>query len=96
MAQIPLETLQRIREAADIVEIVSEHIQLRKTGRNLVGLCPFHEEQSPSFNVNPELQLYKCFGCDAGGDVFRFVQQIDRVSFTEAVAYLVRRTGISL
>lgn len=96
MAQIPQETLQRIREAADIVEVISEHLQLRKTGRNFVGLCPFHGEKTPSFNVNPELQIYKCFGCNAGGDVFKFVQQIDRVSFTEAVAHLAQRTGIAL
>ncbi len=96
MAQIPQETLQRIREATDIVEVISEHVQLRKTGRNFVGLCPFHGEKTPSFNVNPELQIYKCFGCNAGGDVFKFVQQIDRVSFTEAVAHLAQRTGIAL
>lgn len=96
MPQIPQETIQRIREAADIVEVISEHIQLRKTGRNFVGLCPFHGEKTPSFNVNPELQIYKCFGCDAGGDVFKFVQQIDRVSFVEAVAHLAQRTGIAL
>ncbi len=96
MPQIPQEIIQRIREAADIVEVISEHIQLRKTGRNFVGLCPFHGEKTPSFNVNPELQIYKCFGCDAGGDVFKFVQQMDRVSFTEAVAHLAQRTGIGL
>lgn len=96
MPQIPQETIQRIREAADIVEVISEHVQLRKTGRNFVGLCPFHGEKTPSFNVNPELQFFKCFGCDAGGDVFKFVQQIDRVSFTEAVAHLAQRTGIAL
>lgn len=96
MAQIPQETLQRIREATDIVEVISEHVQLRKTGRNFVGLCPFHGEKTPSFNVNPELQIYKCFGCNAGGDVFKFVQQVDRVSFTEAVAHLAQRTGIAL
>lgn len=96
MPQIPQETIQRIREATDIVELISEHVQLRKTGRNFVGLCPFHGEKTPSFNVNPELQIYKCFGCDAGGNVFKFVQQIDRVSFIEAVAHLAQRTGIAL
>lgn len=96
MPQIPQETIQRIREAADIVEVVSEHIQLRKAGRNFVGLCPFHGEKTPSFNVNPEKQIYKCFGCDAVGDVIKFVQQIDRVSFVEAVTHLAQRTGIAL
>ncbi|MBI2502015.1 MAG: DNA primase [Candidatus Latescibacteria bacterium] len=96
MPQIPQETIQRIREASDIVEVISDHVQLRKAGRNFVGLCPFHGEKTPSFNVNPELQFYKCFGCDAGGDVFKFIQQIDRVSFTEAVAHLAQRSGIAL
>jgi DNA primase len=96
MPHLPPELIQRIREAADIVEVISEHIQLRKTSRNFVGLCPFHGEKTPSFNVNPELQIYKCFGCGAGGDVFKFVQQIDRVSFVEAVAHLAQRTGIAL
>jgi DNA primase len=96
MPPIPQELIQRIREAADIVEVISEHVQLRKAGRNFVGLCPFHGEKTPSFNVNPERQFYKCFGCDAGGDVFNFVQQIDRVSFAEAVAHLAQRTGIAL
>jgi len=96
MPQIPQETIQRIREAADIVAVISEHIQLRKAGRNFVGLCPFHGEKTPSFNVNPEKQIYKCFGCDAGGDVFKFVQQMDRVSFIEAVTHLAQRTGIAL
>lgn len=96
MPKVPQETLQRIREAVDIVEVLSEHIQLRKSGRNLVGLCPFHEEKTPSLNVNPELQIYKCFGCDTGGDVFRFVQQMSRISFDEAVVHLAQRGGIAL
>lgn len=93
---IPEETLERIREATDILEVVSEHVQLRQRGRNHFGLCPFHTEKTPSFSVNPDLQIYRCFGCGAGGNVFRFVQEIDRVSFVEAVSHLAQRCGISL
>lgn len=94
--RIPEETLERIREAADILEVVSEHVQLKQRGRNYFGLCPFHTEKTPSFSVNPDLQIYRCFGCGAGGNVFRFVQEIDRVSFVEAVSFLAQRTGIAL
>ena len=96
MARIPEQALERVRASADIVEIVSAHVQLNKRGRNFFGLCPFHEEKTPSFSVNPDLQIFKCFGCDAGGDVFKFVQEIDRVSFVEAVGFLAERYGIEL
>ena len=86
----------RIRDATDIVDLVSEHVQLTRRGRNFLGLCPFHEEKTPSFNVNPERQFYHCFGCGAGGDVFKFIQEIDRVTFIEAVKFLAERTGIAL
>jgi DNA primase len=96
MPRIPEDILERIRDSIDIAEIVGEHVQLNKKGRNLFGLCPFHNENSPSFSVNPERQIYHCFGCGAGGNVFKFIQEIDRVSFVEAVAFLAQRTGISL
>jgi len=96
MPLIPEETLERIRDAADIVDVVSEHVQLGKKGRNFFGLCPFHDEKSPSFSVNPDRQIYHCFGCGVGGNVFRFIQEVDRVTFVEAVKYLSERTGISL
>ncbi|MDP6701997.1 MAG: CHC2 zinc finger domain-containing protein, partial [Candidatus Latescibacteria bacterium] len=66
MPRIPEDILERIRDAADIVEVVSEHVQLAKKGRNFFGLCPFHEEKSPSFSVNPDRQIYHCFGCGVG------------------------------
>ena len=94
--RIPEETLERIRDATDILEVVSEHVQLRQRGRNWFGLCPFHTEKTPSFSVNPDLQIYRCFGCGAGGNVFRFVQEIDRVSFVEAVSFLAERCGVAL
>ena len=87
---------ERIRDATDIVDLVSEHVQLVKKGRNFSGLCPFHDEKTPSFSVNPDRQFYHCFGCGVGGDVFKFVQEIDRVTFVEAVKFLAERAGIAL
>ncbi len=86
----------RIRDATDIVDLVSEHVQLTRRGRNFLGLCPFHEEKTPSFSVNPDRQFYHCFGCGVGGDIFKFIQEIDRVTFVEAVKFLAERTGIAL
>ena len=96
MARIPEEIIDRIRSTADIVDVVSEHVQLKQRGRNYFGLCPFHSENTPSFSVNPELQIFRCFGCGAGGNVFTFLQDIDQVSFVEAVSFLAERTGIPL
>ncbi len=96
MPRIPDETIERIKDATDIVDIVSEYVQLNKRGRNFLGLCPFHTEKTPSFNVNPELQIYKCFGCNAAGNVFKFLQEHDKVSFVEAVTLLAQRSGIAL
>jgi len=94
MPLIPEETIERVKAATDIVEVVSEHVQMRQAGRNWLGLCPFHNEKTPSFNVQPELQIYHCFGCGVGGDVVKFLQEIDRVSFVEAVTFLAERAGI--
>ncbi len=96
MPRIPEDILERIRDATDISEIVSEHVQLNKKGRNFFGLCPFHNENTPSFSVNPERQIYHCFGCGVGGNVFKFIQEVDRVSFVEAVQFLAKRTGIQI
>lgn len=88
--------LSEIRERCDLVEIVSAHVALRKRGKSLVGLCPFHNEKTPSFHVNPERQVWKCFGCGEGGDVFSFVQKIDNLTFPEAVEQLARKAGITI
>ena len=96
MPRIPEETIERIRNATDIVEVVSGYVDLAKKGRNFWGLCPFHGEKTPSFSVNPDLQIYKCFGCSAGGHVFKFIQEMDRVSFVEAVSFLAQRCNIPL
>ena len=74
-----------IRHRADIVEIISERIVLKKAGKDFVGLCPFHSEKTPSFTVSPVKQIYYCFGCGAGGDVFSFMMKYDGVGFSEAV-----------
>ena len=96
MPRIPEDILQRIRDATDIVDLISEHVQLVKKGRNYSGLCPFHDEKTPSFSVDPDRQFYHCFGCGVGGNVFKFVQEIDRVTFVEAVKFLAERTGVAL
>ena len=96
MPRIPEDILQRIRDATDIVDLISEHVQLVKKGRNYSGLCPFHDEKTPSFSVDPDRQFYHCFGCGVGGNVFKFIQEIDRVTFVEAVKFLAERTGIAL
>ncbi len=89
-------TMARLREAADIVEVVSEHVALKRRGRRWTGLCPFHQEKTPSFSVDPERGLYYCFGCQAGGDVIRFVMELEHLSFPEAVRHLAGRFGVTL
>lgn len=96
MARIPDETIDRIREAVDIVDVASEHVQLTQRGRNYVGLCPFHDDHDPSFNVSQEKQIYKCFVCDAGGNVFSFLQNIEGISFVEAVRKVGGLVGIDI
>jgi len=86
--------LDEIRRRADLVELISPHVRLRKAGRRLTGLCPFHQERTPSFSVDPETGLWYCFGCKAGGDVFRFVEMTEKLSFQDAVELLARRLGI--
>ena len=87
----------QVKGAVDIFSVVGEHVRLRKAGPNSYkGLCPFHNEKTPSFNVNLAHQRYKCFGCGAGGDVIRFVERVQQVSFPEAVRRLARRAGVVL
>jgi DNA primase len=95
-AIIPDDTIRAIQNAADIVEIISERVLLKKAGRNLVGLCPFHAEKTPSFSVNPERQIFHCFGCGIGGDVFSFLMKQDGISFPEAARALAARYGIQI
>lgn len=90
------DVIARVREAVDLVEVVSDHVRLKRRGRGFEGLCPFHDEKTPSFSVDPEKGLYYCFGCHQGGDVFRFVMELERLSFPEAVEQLARRFGVEL
>jgi DNA primase len=96
MALISSESLERVKQAADIVEVVSAHTDLRRQGARYVGLCPFHEERTPSFSVEPQEKLYHCFGCGVGGDVIKFVEEKEGVGFTEAVELLADRYGVEL
>jgi DNA primase len=89
-------TLDEVRNAVNIVSLVSEYVALKKRGRNFVARCPFHTEKTPSFNVNEEKQIFMCFGCGLGGDVFKFVMQIEHLSFPEAVRFIAERYGIKL
>lgn len=93
---IPDEKKEEIREAADLVDVASDYVKLKRSGRSYKGLCPFHDEKTPSFHVTPELGIYKCFGCGASGDVFNFVMEMEGVGFVEAMRTLADRFGVSL
>ena len=88
--------VEQIRGRADIVEVISSYVNLKRSGRNHVGLCPFHAEKTPSFNVNADRQIYHCFGCEVGGDVFAFLMNMEGLSFPEAVRRLGERYGIEV
>ena len=90
------ELKEEIRSANDIVDVISQYVTLKRSGRNFFGLCPFHKEKSPSFSVSPDRQYFHCFGCNKGGDVFTFVSEIERLSFKETIELLAERAGISL
>ena len=90
------EDVARVREATNIVAVVSEHLALKRVGRRYQGLCPFHSEKTASFSVNPELGLYHCFGCGAGGDTIQFVREVEHLDFATAVERLAARAGVTL
>lgn len=94
MARIPEETIARIRDSADILDVVSNYVQLKRRGRNYFGLCPFHQEKTPSFSVNQQKQIFHCFGCGRGGNAVTFVMEMEKVEFVEAVKRLGDRYGI--
>jgi len=85
------DTIEEVKQRADIVDVISERVVLRKRGKDFVGLCPFHNEKTPSFSVSPSKQMYYCFGCQAGGNVFKFIMELDKRSFAEVVLDLARR-----
>ena len=88
------EKKEEVRAAADIVEVVSDYVKLKRSGSSFVGLCPYHDEKTPSFNVTPRLEIFKCFGCGESGDVFKFVMDQEGVGFNEAVRQLAERYGV--
>lgn len=95
-ADLNRDVIARVREAADLVDVAGEHVRLKKKGRTWEGLCPFHEEKTPSFSIDAEKGLYYCFGCHQGGDVFKFLMQLENLNFPEVVERLARQYGVTL
>lgn len=96
MAVFSQATLERIRAASDIVDVIGSYLPLKRAGANFVAVCPFHKEKTPSFNVNPHRQIFHCFGCHKGGDVFTFVREYENIGFTDAVRRLAERAKIPI
>lgn len=94
IARFSDEWIEMVKSSVDIVQVIGRKVQLRQTGRNFVGLCPFHDERTPSFSVNPERQFYHCFGCQRGGNVINFIMETEHLSFPEAVTKLAQEQGI--
>ena len=86
----------QVQQANDIIDVIGEHVSLKKKGREMVGLCPFHDDHRPSMNVNPVKQIFKCFSCGAGGDIFKFIQMRENLTFPQAIERLAERAGIKL
>jgi len=95
-ADLNPQVVAQVRDATDLVEVATDHVKLKKRGRKYEGLCPFHEEKTPSFSIDNEKGLFYCFGCHAGGDAIKFVMELDRLSFPEAVERLARQFGVHL
>lgn len=83
--RIPEEKVEQVRSAVNIADFIGQYVQLKKAGKNLFGLCPFHEERTPSFSVNEQKQIFHCFSCGRGGNVFSFIMDLENLSFPEAV-----------
>jgi DNA primase len=96
LALFPQTFIDDLRLQVNIVQVVQEYVPLKKAGRTYKGLCPFHSEKSPSFNVDPEKGFFHCFGCSLGGDVFKFLELHEKVAFPEAVKMLAQKFGASL
>jgi DNA primase len=96
MLKVPDNVIAEIRDRVDMVELIGGYVNLKRSGRNFLGLCPFHQEKTPSFNVNPERHIYHCFGCGVTGDAYRFLMEHDHLSFPEALRDLAGRVGIDL
>src|ERR1700739_1379579 len=87
---------EKVKQQADIVRVIGEYVPLKKAGQNFRGLCPFHAEKTPSFNVHPTKQIYHCFGCGQGGDVFKFVMEMEKCAFPEAIRIVAEKCGIAI
>ncbi|MEE9573155.1 MAG: DNA primase, partial [Candidatus Neomarinimicrobiota bacterium] len=96
MARISTDVIDRVRDAANIVDVIAQYLDLRKRGQNFVGICPFHNDTHPSLYVSPAKEIYKCFACGAGGNVFTFLMEYDKISFVDAVKQLGDKYGIEV
>ena len=96
MARISQEEIDRVRSQADIVDVIGHYLQITRKGRSFTAVCPFHDDHSPSLSISPDRQIYKCFVCGNGGNVFTFVQNYEKVSFPEAVGRVASLIGYSL
>lgn len=96
MARIPPDVIDRVRDSADILDVVNQYVDLKRRGRNYFGLCPFHQEKTPSFSVAPDKGIYHCFGCGAGGNAINFIMEHEKLSFVESVKSLGERYGIEV
>jgi len=96
MARIPQTKIEEIESASDIVSTVARYVSLKKAGKNFKGLCPFHKEKTPSFIVSPEKQIYHCFGCGKGGNVFNFLMTVENISYIESVKRVASDLGIAI
>ena len=96
MARYSEDIIDEIRNANDIVDVISQYVVLKRSGRNFFGLCPFHKEKSPSFSVSPDKQIFHCFGCGVGGNVIHFISKIENISFIESLQILAEKANITL
>ena len=96
MGRISEQTIEKVRSHSDIVEVIQGYLQIKQRGRNFFGLCPFHNEKTPSFSVNPDKQIFKCFGCGLGGGVINFIMEIEKLEFKDSVIFLAEHSGIEI
>ena len=94
MGFIPQDKIDEIKSVADIVSVIGDYVELKRAGSNYVGLCPFHNEKTPSFSVSPSKGIFHCFGCGVGGDVISFIMQKEGMSYPEAIKFLADKLGI--
>jgi len=96
MARISEQTIEKVRSHSDIIEVIQGYVQIKQKGRNFFGACPFHNEKTPSFSVNPEKQIFKCFGCGIGGGVINFIMEIEKLEFKDSIIFLAEHSGIEI